>query len=136
MNTQTDIYAYRGFEVGFLKQAENNVMINATEMAKAFGKRTVEYLRLDSTNELIKAIKKRNSLSITEVGKNHIADYQIVSTFKGGKHGGGNTWMYQTLALDFAQWLSVDFKLWCLEKIEHILNRKPELDKAVALELI
>lgn len=88
-------------------------MVNATEMAKAFGKRPVDYLRLPSTSELIKAI----------VRKSHISENQLVTTQQGSTINGGGTWMHEDVALDFAQWLSVDFKLWCNDRIKELLTQ-------------
>lgn len=34
----------------------------------------------------------------------------------------GGTWMNRILALDFAQWLSVDLKLWCTERIDELMR--------------
>ena len=85
-------------------------MINATQMAKPFGKRPIDYLRLPSTNELLNAI----------VRKSHIDKNQLVKTERGGDNPG--TWMHEDVALDFAQWLSVDFRLWCNDKIKELMK--------------
>lgn len=87
-----------------------DVMVNATQMAKPFGKRPAEYLRLPSTNELINAI----------VGKSHSDINQLVATVNGGSTPG--TWLHEDIALDFAQWLSVDFKLWCNDRIKELMR--------------
>lgn len=34
---------------------------------------------------------------------------------------GGGVWLHEDIAIDFAQWLSVDFKLWCTDKIKELL---------------
>lgn len=77
-------------------------MINATQMAKPFGKRPNDYLSLPSTNELLRAITRKLCIS----------DNQLVITKAGSPQNGGGTWMHEDVALDFAQWLSVDFRLW------------------------
>ena len=81
-------------------------------MAKPFGKRPVDYLRLPSTNELIKAI----------VRKSHISENQLVTSQQGSSVNGGGTWLHEDVALDFAQWLSVDFRLWCLDRLKELLK--------------
>lgn len=92
---------------------ENGVAFaNATEMAKSFGKRPVDYLRLPTTEELIEACVRKSHTS-----KNH-----LVITKMGNPDSGGGTWLQEDLALDFAQWLSVDFKLWCNDRIKEILK--------------
>lgn len=105
---EVSIFKYKGSEISFM--TGNGVMVNATQMAKPFEKRPVDYLRLPSTNELIKAI----------VRKSHIAENQLVVTERGGLHPG--TWLHEDVALDFAQWLSVDFRLWCNDRIKELLK--------------
>ena len=39
-------FIYQDTEIAFLLGTEKNVMVNATEMAKAFGKRTSDFLQL------------------------------------------------------------------------------------------
>lgn len=85
-------------------------MINATEMAKPFGKRCNDFLSLKSTAELI------NSLSI----KTGISATALVVVNQGGNNQG--TWMHEDLALIFAQWLSPQFYLWCNDRIKELLT--------------
>lgn len=49
-NELNQIFLYGGSPVSFKKG--DSVMVNATEMAKPFGKRPNDYLSLPSTNEL------------------------------------------------------------------------------------
>lgn len=91
---------------------------NATEIAKNFGKKTNEWLRLDSTKEYISCLeqmlpKRENPASI----KN-----QFVRTEKGGNNGGGCSWFHPKIAIAFARWLDVRFAIWCDMQIEKILH--------------
>lgn len=104
------VYDYKGSEISFI--SGKNVMINATQMAKPFNKRPIDYLRLPATNELVKAI----------VRKSHISENQLVISRQGSIENGGGTWMHEDIALDFAQWLSVDFKLWCNDRIKELMT--------------
>lgn len=88
----------------------NTTMVNATQMAKPFNKRPNDYLGLPSTNELLMAITRKSG----------IADNQLVTTIRGGLNPG--TWMHEDVAIDFAQWLSVDFRLWCNDRIKELLR--------------
>lgn len=45
----------------------------------------------------------------------------ILKVVKGGL-GEQGTWMCEDLALDFAQWLSVEFRLWCNDRIKELLK--------------
>ncbi|WP_185218849.1 MULTISPECIES: KilA-N domain-containing protein [Elizabethkingia] len=102
-------FNYNGNNVSFL--VENDiVMVNATQMAKPFDKRPNDYLSLPSVNELIKAITRKSG----------IAENQVVKTIRGGLNPG--TWLNEDLAIDFAQWLSVDFKLWVSDRIKELMK--------------
>lgn len=102
------VYDYKGSQISFI--SGENVMINATQMAKPFGKRPNDYLSLPSTNQLLNAITRKYG----------IAENQLVRTERGGLNPG--TWMHEDVALDFAQWLSVDFRLWCNDRIKDLLK--------------
>lgn len=67
-------YTYQGSEVTFSNG--DNVMVNATQMAKAFGKQPYEWLRLPSTKEFLD--------ELTTTRKSLSCDYQPVITKKGG----------------------------------------------------
>nr|WP_195461806.1 KilA-N domain-containing protein [Alistipes sp. D31t1_170403_E11] len=110
METTLQVFNYNDTPVSFRLSDGQGVMINATEMAKPFGKRPVDYLRLPSTNELITA----------KVRFSHIAEDQLVMTLRGGTNPG--TWMHEDIAIDFAQWLSVDFRLWVNDRIKELLK--------------
>ena len=66
-------YAYQGSEVTFSN--EGNVMVNATQMAKAFGKTPKDWLSLPSTKDFL------DELTITRKSGN--VEYQAVITKSG-----------------------------------------------------
>lgn len=105
------IFNYNDTPVSF-QMGESDLMINATQMAKPFGKQVYDYLRLPSTNELIKAIAR----------KSRISENQLVTKRQGSPSSGGGTWMHEDLAIDFAQWLSVDFRLWVNDRIKELFR--------------
>lgn len=107
---KNEIFNYNGNPITF--QIGEATVVNATEMAKPFGKRPNDYLSLPTTNELIKAITRKSGNS----------ENQIVTTKAGTPQFGGGTWMHEDLALDFAQWLSVDFRLWCNDRIKELMR--------------
>lgn len=106
---RNEVFVYNNAPVTF-QLGNGDILVNATEMAKPFNKRPVDYLRLPSTNELIRA----------KVRKSHSDENQLVKTVNGGNNSG--TWLHEDIALDFAQWLSVDFKLWCNDRIKELLR--------------
>lgn len=111
MTQLTKLFSYNGNEVTF-RNSEGVAYVNATQMAKSFDKKPAEYLRLPSTRELLDAC----------MGKSHTSESQFVITKMGSSENGGGTWLHETIALDFAQWLSVDFKLWCNDRIKELLS--------------
>lgn len=104
------IFNYNGNEITFSNK--NEVMVNATEMAKPFGKRPAKWLELPSTKEFLSAL--------TDVRK---SDFALIQTDKGGINGGGGTWMHEDVALEFARWLSPAFAIWCNDRIRELLTQ-------------
>ena len=67
-------YTYEGSEVTFSNG--DNVMVNATQMAKSFGKTCKDWLRTEQAQRIINAITERQ--------KCHSSDLQAVITkYKG-----------------------------------------------------
>jgi phage antirepressor YoqD-like protein len=85
-------------------------MVNATQMAKPFNKRTNDWLRTDQANELITSLSAVTQIPATG----------LVSVNQGGSYQG--TWMHEDVALLFAQWLSPSFYLWCNNRIKELLT--------------
>ena len=113
MNTQTSTagqtaivtFNYEGTPVSFSKG--EGVMINATEMAKSFGKKPGKWLELPSTQEFIstlQTIRKSDNLVQTLTGRN------------------GGTWMHEDVAMEFARWLSPKFAIWTNDRIKELLK--------------
>lgn len=110
MSELSEIFSYNGNDVTF-KTVDDVTYVNATEMAKYFNRRTNDYLSLVSTNALVKAITRKTGKS----------ENQLVIKKTGMPVFGGGVWLHEDIAIDFAQWLSVDFKLWCTDKIKELL---------------
>jgi len=106
-------FEYKGNEITF-QLGNGETMVNATQMAKAFGKLPSEFLRLPSTVSYIEALRDKGlSLNI---------DTQVVTTVKGNVAGGveQGTWMIRPLALKFAAWLSPEFEVWVYDRIDEL----------------
>lgn len=88
--------------------------INATAVAKKYGKDLSNWMRSPDTIEYIEALNS-NSVNITPL--------ELVIT-KQGRYGG--TWLHPKLAVLFARWIDVKFAIWCDEQIEHIIHGRPE----------
>ena len=110
MTTQL-ITAHFG-EMSVLFQADG--YINATAIAKQFGKQPRDYLKSRRTQEYIQSIKR-----ILLLEQN-----QLVIVKNGGSSEEVGTWLHPKLAIDFARWLSAEFAVWCDLQIEKILQAK------------
>ena len=107
-------FDYEGQQVTF-EFADGNRMINATEMAKPFGKLVGNFLRLKETKEYIALLEER--YSDVNIGR------EVLRVVKGGDASEGlqGTWMDELLALKFASWLSPRFELWVYDRIQELL---------------
>ena len=105
------IFNYNGSDVSF--QNGENIMINATEMAKPFGKTAKDWLRTNASSEFI------SSLSAVR----QICPSQLVIVRKGNSSEfEQGTWMHEDVALEFARWLSPQFAIWCNDKVKELLK--------------
>lgn len=110
---QLQIFKYNGSPITF--NQGDNVMINATEMAKLFGKTPKDWLRTDASSEFI------NTLSAVR----QICPSQLVIVQKGNSNSfEQGTWMHEDVALEFARWLSPAFSIWCNDRIKEILTNR------------
>lgn len=107
MNTN-QIFQYNGSPITF--QKGDNVMVNATQMAKSFGKEPKFWLMNQSTTDYLNELSKVRNLTLTD----------LVQVTKGGNNPG--TWMHEDVALEFARWLSPAFAIWCNDRIKELLQ--------------
>lgn len=84
--------------------------INATGAAARFGKEPYEWLRLPDTERYLGGLKRR------------YGEIPYVKTSRARADRGGGTWLHPKLAVKFARWLSVDFEIWCDEKVDDLLR--------------
>ena len=118
-------FVYNDQEIEFRPVGSDNVMVNATQMAKVFGKLPKDFLILESTKNFISAcLKKENSPFISvENEEDLVKSVQKSSTF-----------MHRILALKFAAWLNPDFELWIYFTIDQILNHYYREHRNVMIE--
>lgn len=102
------IYDYKGSQISFNKG--ENVMVNATEMAKPFRKQPIDWLKTNQSKDYIETFSKLKFISLTD----------LVQVTKGGNNPG--TWMHEDVALEFARWLSPSFAIWCNDRIKELLR--------------
>lgn len=112
-NTALSVLSYHGSHIAF--EANNGlIMVNATQMAKPFGKskKPDNWLRTQQTRELLNVVAVSHKCAT--------ADLQLVR--QGGINQG--TWFQEDVALLFAQWLSPEFYLACNHKLKEIVMRQ------------
>lgn len=95
---------YQGISVSFTEEA----WFNATSAAEKFGKRPVDWVRLEETQAYLKALAE--ALGISEPK----------SLIRAKRNSG--TWFHPKLAVRFAQWLDMRFAAWCDMQIDGLLK--------------
>ena len=123
MNTPI-VYDYKGSKISFANG--KNVMVNATEMAKSFGKYPKDFLVNKQTKEFLSSLSAVRGISLTE----------LIKVVQGGDPQMQGTWMHEDVALEFARWLSPAFAIWCNDRIKELLKygmtaTQPTLDEMV-----
>lgn len=119
------------FDVSMLMK-EEAVMINATEVAKHFGKLPADWLRLKETQDYINAVSRYGNShnENSQYGNSH--SEELVRIKQGGKYQG--TWIHSKLAIMFARWLDANFAVMCDMAISRMIRgeqqRKEERLKA------
>lgn len=98
--------------------------LNATQIAKHFGKLTKDYLKTQPTREYISALAE----SLSNRNKILVKPNQLVIIKNGSSRNGGGTWLHPKLAIHFARWLDPKFAVWCDEQIEQILSGSLKLE--------
>lgn len=107
-------FVYNDQPIEFKPNGEDNVMVNATQMAKLFGKKVEAFSRNENTiNFINECLKSENSRFLSVKKESDLID----SKQKSG------TWMHRILALKFAAWLDPSFELWVFYTIDQILNQ-------------
>ena len=108
-NSVNQIFQYNGSPITF--QKGDSVMVNATEMAKPFGKLAKDWLSNKSTKEFLSTLSAVRTIPLTDV----------VEIKQGGNSEQG-TWMHEDVAMEFARWLSPAFAIWCNDRIKELLQ--------------
>lgn len=115
MTTLPTIFNYNNSPISF--QKGENIMINATEMAKPFGKRTNDWLSNKQTQEFLNELSSVRQIPVT--GNSATT---LVKVVQGGNPELQGTWMHEDVALEFARWLSPSFAIWCNDRIKELLT--------------
>lgn len=101
-------FTYQECEIDFIPDSKNELMINATQMAKAFDKRVDVFMKSDHAKTFISILEQ------TPNGGR--SDQKIVDN-----RGHMGIWFERRLALKFAAWLNPEFEVWVYNTIDQIL---------------
>lgn len=105
---ENKVFNYNGASITF--QTGEATMVNATEMAKPFGKVAKDWLKNSQTQAFLSILSKGRKIPLAE----------MVIVTKGGNNPG--TWMHEDVALEFARWLSPQFAIWCNDRIKELMR--------------
>ena len=86
------------------------VWVSLTDMAKASGKLLGHWNELNATKEFLSALESDIGMTISE-------------TIKGGIPSKQGTWAIEEVAIEFAGWCSVHFKIWMLRQIKTLMTQ-------------
>jgi len=111
-------FHYQGQPVRF----NTDGWINATDVAKRYGKRPVDWLKQDETRQYLSALAEALNCD----------PESLLETRRGRHHSG--TWLHPKVAVAFARWLDVKFAVWCDLHIDSLLRgeltEKQHFDRA------
>jgi len=101
---------YQGQAIAY----QDDGWFNATQAAAKFGKIPHEWQRLPETVAYITALERK---------------YGKIPYSKSKRGANGGTWLHPKLAVRFAQWLDVDFAVWCDEQVDALMRGRDDWRK-------
>lgn len=117
-------YSFEGNTVAF--DTNGKIMVNATQMARPFNKKTAHWLNLQSTKEFIRELSVLRNINTAD----------LLKVTQGGEPGKQGTWLHEDLAIEFARWLSPRFAIWCNDVIKTIIRQKATLSNDEIIQRI
>jgi len=105
-------FIYNEKSIDFQPNGNDNVMVNATQMAKLFDKDLFQFTKSENTKNFISSCLKPANAGLLGI---KTEEDLIISKQKSG------TWMHRVLALKFSAWLNSDFEVWVFYTIDQII---------------
>ena len=96
----------QAFDISIFEIDNEKQMINLTKIAKSFKKRIDVWLKSQSTQDFISEFS-----NLTPNGGSCIETIN-----------GSGTWACREVALEFAQWISPKFKVFCIKKLDELFQ--------------
>ena len=120
INNDLVVFKFNDIEIPFnLSSGPDNIMVEVTKMAKAYGKRINDWKNLPSTKKfLTKLLKSDTRFSCIE---------DLIYSEKGGANG-GCTWMHVLVLIEFARWLDEEFAIWCNKMIIEVIRQRYQVE--------
>lgn len=118
------------FQDHSIEQRSKDGYVNLTQMCAADNKQISDYLRLDSTNEYLTALSAITGIPRLREGKG----LGLVEVQKGGNQAG--TWAHPEVAIDCAQWVNVDLRIWANRTLVQIIAQQRESVEPKALPAV
>lgn len=115
---------YNGFDIS----QESDGYTSLTDMAKAAGKLVADYLKNDSTQAYFQGLSDDMNIPISSL-------IRIVQ----GKGKAQGTWAHPEVAIDFAKWCNVSFRIWANRTLRGVIEGKvsqPRTDNTLAIRKI
>jgi hypothetical protein len=105
-------------QLGSVEFLRSGAYCNLNDIAKPFGKRVNNWMRLKSTQALFEAFRQDPSYN----GAEPFCDRELRSESTGKFVSGGGIFAHPDIAIQFAQWCSPAFALWVSRQIRHLLT--------------
>ena len=125
----SQIFNYNANPVTF-RTIDGALMVNATQMAKPFGRMVYDWVRLPSTKAFVSALVEKRAVSFARKFRKHkIHTYNLLQNSglsiakRGGLDIGGGTYFHEDIAIEFARWLSPAFAVWCNDRIKELFRQ-------------
>ena len=134
MKNELKVFEYEGKSITF-DLGNGDVMVNATDMARTFGKEVRQWFDNVETHAFIHALADHKGLppqglpteqKRTSLNTSALADVypSLITVVRGGVPGSvqQGTWMHEDVAIEFARWLSPMFAIWCNDRIKELMK--------------
>ncbi|WP_016950008.1 KilA-N domain-containing protein [Anabaena sp. PCC 7108] len=93
--------------------------VNATQMCDASEKQFNDYARLKGTKAYWEALSTETGIPVSE----------LVLVVRGGndeQRRSQGTWVHPEIAIDLAQWVSVEFRIWANRELKRVIEQKAQ----------
>ena len=123
-STNLSVFAFNDKQIRF-ESRDGQIWVSLTDMARATGKRINHWLDQKSTQEFLTALNE-SVVNNSDAGIPASAQPQgfeaVLDVNKGGTPQKQGTWAVDEVAIDFAQWCNVKFRIWVNRTIKEILS--------------